>query len=267
MNEIISLINNVDLKDESAYPKLFEIFSQSKQFPIFDVKILINKYVYRARENNGKRFVNFSELSNPPIECVTTFGRANKPSQSVFYCSDSWITPITELMPLWYQSKNAGDKFLITISEWKVIKELNVILIPDFYNDKMNPFTDTLQNKENISNEQLTFLYFINQTFRKDTSNDKHIYKVTSAFCNILKMYYEKCLREKMDGVLYTSVQDKIGWNLALEEHVIKERMIILDRVFEQIIEKTNKKEYNNYIEPNSCKELDFENKKIIWSD
>jgi hypothetical protein len=265
MKGIISNIININLDDEYAYEKLLDIFLKTRPFPVYTIPIEKEKnFIYRTRENDKRDFIDFSELSNPPIKNVTNFGRANKPFQSVFYGSDSWKTNITELMPNWFLDKNTGDKITITITKWKVVENLNVIIIPDFKNEKMSEIIKRIKTLE-ILDEELMFLSFINQIFNENTFYNKRIYKITSAFCNALIIYFSS-LGMKIDGVLYTSAQDNNGWNLALESHVVENKMIVLDRAMKQVIEKMNSiPVYNNFQEPEFAKRIDFKNKKILW--
>lgn len=66
---------------------------------------------------------------------------------------------------------------------------------------------------------------------------------------------------------LYTSAQDKNGWNVALEPHVLDNQLIKFDKVFKHFINKIDSiPTYNNFIDPVAPQKIDFENKKIIWN-
>jgi hypothetical protein len=71
---------------------------------------------------------------------------------------------------------------------------------------------------------------------------------------------------EKIDGFLYTSAQDKTGWNLALEPHVLDKELIKFKYAIKQFINKVDSTpNYNNFIKPQLPKSNDFKNKKINW--
>ena len=109
------------------------------------------------------------------------------------------------------------------------------------------------------------FLGFINQLFNENTFYNKRIYKITSAYCNAIKLYFDSS-NERIDGILYTSAQDKNGWNVALEPHVMENEMIRFENAFKHFIKKIDSTpSYDNKIKPQAPKEIDYQNKKIIW--
>lgn len=266
MKDLISSILNINLYDEYAYESLLNLFLTTKPFPVYTIRLKKDSFVFRTRENKGIKFKDFHELANPPINSVTAFGRANKPYQTVFYCSDSFETTITELMPNWFLDKKVAEKFSVTISGWKVIDNLKVVIIPNFKNEKMKKLLELIVTK-GLTDDELMFISFINQLFSENSFNNKLIYKVTSAYCNALRIYFNS-IGVKIDGLLYTSAQDSTGWNLALEPDVLIEGKIIIKNVFEQEIEKMDSfPRYNNFCKPIVPKEINYINKKIIWDE
>lgn len=200
MKDTIKHILGINLDDEFAYQRLLEIFLNIKAFPVYKIPIVKEKsIIYRTRQNFNSDFTNFSNLSYPPSEFLKDFGRINKPFQPVFYGSDSWETTITELMPNWFLGNLAGDKIILTICSWKVVDNLNVIIIPDFNNNRMKEIIRIAKIHE-ILDEQLMFLGFINQLFNENTFYNKRIYKITSAYCNAIKLYFDSS-NERIDGI------------------------------------------------------------------
>jgi len=266
MKDTIRHILSINLDDEFAYQRLLELFLNVKTFPVYNVPIVKEKStIYRTRQNLYGDFTDFSDLSYPPSELIKDFGRVNKPFQSVFYGSDSFETTMTELMPNWFLGNSAGDIITLTTSSWVVQENLNVIIIPDFRNERMNEIIKIAKIRE-IHDEQLMFLGFINQIFSENSFYSKKIYKITSAYCNAIKLFFER-ENEKIDGILYTSAQDKRGWNLALESHVIDKELIKFKYAIKQFINKFDSTpSYNNFIEPQPPKSIDFKNKKINWN-
>ena len=266
MKNTIRHILGINLDDEFAYQRLLELFINVKTFPVYKVPVVKGEsIIYRTRQNLNGDFTDFSDLSNPPSELIKDYGRVNKPFQSVFYGSDSFETTMTELMPNWFIENSKGDIITLTTSSWSVEEKLNVIIIPDFRNERMDEIIKIAKIRE-IHDEQLIFLGFINQLFNENSFYNKRIYKITSAYCNAIKLFFDR-ENEKIDGILYTSAQDKNGWNLALEPHVIYKEMIKFKFAIKQFINKTDSTpSYNNFIEPQAPKSIDFKNKKIIWN-
>lgn len=265
MKNAIKHILDINLDDEFAYQRILEIFL-NMTFPIYIVPIVKNKSkIYRTRQNINGNFSSFSELSFPPSEFVLDFGRINKPFQSVFYASDSWETTVTELMPNWFFDKIAGDIITLTTASWEIIENLNVVIIPDFNNKGMDEF-NKVANYNEISDEQLMLLGFINQLFYENSFYNKRIYKITSAFCNAIKFFF-KNKNKQIDGILYTSAQNRESWNVALEPHTIVKKMIKFDNVVKHFITKIDSSpRYSNIIEPEISKKIDFNNEIIIWT-
>lgn len=266
MKNTIRHILEINLDDEFAYQRLLELFLNVKTFPVYKVPVVKEKStIFRTRQNLAGDFTDFSDLSNPPSELIKDFGRVNKPFQSVFYGSDSFETTMTELMPNWFLGNSKGDIITLTTTSWSVEENLNIIIIPDFRNKRMEEIIEIAKIRE-IHDEQLMFLGFINQLFSENSFYNKRVYKITSAYCNAIKMFFDR-ENEKIDGILYTSAQDKKGWNLALEPHTVELGMIKFKYAIKQFINKVDSTpSYNNFIEPQSPKSIDFINKKIIWN-
>ena len=265
MKDTIRHILSVNLDDEFAYQRLLELFLNVKTFTVYSGPFVREKStIYRTRQNLYSDFTNFSDLSYPPSELIKDFGRVNRPFQSVFYGSDSYNTTLTELMPNWFLGNSSGDIITLTTSSWLVQKSLNILLIPDFRNERMKEMIEFAKIRE-IHDEQLMFLGFINQMFSENSFYNKRIYKITSAYCNAIKLLFES-KNEKIDGILYTSAQDKTGWNLALEPHVLDNELIKFKYAIKQFINKIDSTpSYNNFIEPQTPKSIDYKNKKINW--
>lgn len=59
-----------------------------------------SNFAFRARINEGEAvFTNYKEIWYPPAEKVKTYGRLNRPGQSMFYISASHDTAILEVRP------------------------------------------------------------------------------------------------------------------------------------------------------------------------
>lgn len=265
MKNTIRHILGINLDDKFAYQRLLELFLNVKTFPVYKVPIVKGKStIFRTRQNLEGDFTDFSDLSNPPTELIKDFGRVNKTFQSVFYGSDSFETTITELMPNWFLENSKGDIITLTKISWSAEENLNIIVIPDFRNERMDEIIK-IEKIRKIHDEQLMFLGFINQLFNENSFYNKRIYKITSACCNAIKLFLDG-ENEKIDGILYTSAQDKNGLNLALEPQTVDQEMIKFKFAIKQFKNKVDSTpSYNNFIEPQPPKSIDFINKKLIW--
>ncbi|WP_158856606.1 hypothetical protein [Lunatibacter salilacus] len=87
---------------------------------------------------------------------------------------------------------------------------------------------------------------------------------MTSAFCNALLA--ESVRRENpIDGIIYTSVENGSGFNLALEPRLIAQNKMVVEKVKKHFLRKSSKTTFDNFIEPNMPTNIDFEKRKIDW--
>lgn len=265
--DIISLINEVDLKSNYAYEHLFSIFSNNYDIPYYTYIIKKGKTsLFRARKNdNLNNYLNFNDLSYPPSHIIKDYSRANKPLQNLFYCSLEWDIALVELKLLELKNLSNEGIFAVTIGEWILHEDLNVIIIPDFRSKAMENLITTMKSEHN--NSQIKTFQYLNSIFREEATYNPNIYKITSALCNAIKYEIER-KGEKIDGILYTSVIDGNGINLALSPNVVFEKKIILNSVCKQFFIKTYYRRpiINNFIEPIFAHSLDYENEIINWN-
>ena len=267
MKEFLTFVNKTLDQKDYAYEELFCFFSKQDNLPVYHYKIQKGQSFFRARKNNSfKNFSEFIDLSYPPNEFVLQYNRANKPLQSVLYVSDTWLTNHEELKRFWLKELDIGDIFWVTQAEWEILDDIKVIIIPDFQNTKMNDFIKNFVSNDNTK-EQVEFLQIINKHFRtpvKPKETNSPIYKFTSAFCNSL---LAESLRNnnKIDGILYTSVEHNSGFNLSLNSDLINEGKMKIKNVVKHYLRKSSKSEIDNYIDPIMAKEIDYKSSRIIW--
>lgn len=265
MKEKLELIRSVKLDEPISYERLLELFFSIENLPSYIVPLVKGSIVYRSRQNeNSTNYCTFKDLSYPPLDCVKYFSRVNKPFQNLFYCSDSWETNLTEFMPNWFWNIPSGDVIAVTCGKWEVAENLKIVVIPDFNNPKMKLFNEKAEIKK-LGDESLMLLSFINNIFNENSMLDKNVYKITCAFSNVIRTYYSQ-RKIPIDGILYTSAQDKIGFNLAINTDVINSKKIILRDLTKHFITKRdNIPTYDNCISPIKPLKIDFENEKINW--
>ncbi len=271
INEAIDRIEKVNLNNDFAYEELFFIFSQIKNQPLYSYRFQkeLNFSFYRSRKNDC--FVNyfdFKDLSYPPVNKVLEYSRANKPLQNLFYVSDKWTTNLMELKLFWAKNLLDNDIFWVTTGKWDLIEDLNVMIIPDFYNNSMKQLIDHISS--DLEQTQIDYLKYINDLFKKYAIDDKNIYKLTSAFCNSI-LFNSVRNNQYIDGVLFTSVLDGSGLNLALNPMTIDSKKFRLGSVVKHLLRKTtgsdNKPIIDNFNTPIIADRLDYIKEKIIWED
>ena len=103
--------------------------------------------------------------------------------------------------------------------------DLHVILIPNPLNERMNNIFKKI-DKLIKSRYELDYWSYINTFFCPRVSNNKNIYKISSAYCNALLKLSENN-GHNIDGILYTSVQDGSGYNITLFPNVVNEKLFL----------------------------------------
>lgn len=260
-------INKIIHKSEFIYDELFCYFSTLGNIPVYNYKLKNGNSFFRSRKNETfDNFNNVSDLVAPPKHLVKSYSRANKPFQSVFYASDLWETNIAELKPFLLKQIAIGDIIWVTQTEWKQLEDLNLTIIPDFKNPKMIELINKYVS-DGLSKDQLQFLVLINQYFRQPVISNienSQTYKVTSAFCNAL---ISESIRNnnQIDGILYTSVENKTGFNIVLSSNIVEQKKLKLKSVVKHFLRKCSETEFDNFIKPNMPTKIDDENNKIIW--
>jgi hypothetical protein len=130
LNYAINKIKTIDYSTESSYELVLKYLVSIKHLPILMLKLPKGSLVYRTLNNNNvDLFYKISDISNPYIEFVKDYGRANKPNQSVFYCSQNRPTSYIELSNYWAKNKKVDDTFSVTIGMWELQRDTNVIMV------------------------------------------------------------------------------------------------------------------------------------------
>jgi hypothetical protein len=267
--ELFNEIEKVELSQNNAYEQLLYIFSNFYNILCYyTIPLVKGNELFRSRTNiTIDNYNTFRKISYPPVECVKDYSRANRPYQTYFYCSDSLDTNCTELMPYWPISLPVGEIITITSGLWKLNRNLKMLIIPDFKNPKMKDFNLKVE-EIGISIEQRQILDFINDKFLITKDINPNIYKITSSFINTLIINCQRNKRE-IHGIIYTSSQDKNGFNVAFFPDVIDDKLLELKDIKKLFIAKTkhiNKPEYLRLPDSISPKKIDFRNEMIIWN-
>ncbi len=266
MESLKQNINDIINNSSFVYDELFSYFSHLKEFSFYTCHLPRGFNFYRARKNeNFTNFENISDLYAPPSSLIKNYSRANTPFQSVLYVSDNWKTNLAELKLFFLKDLAVGDVIWVTQIQFSQIQDLNIIILPDFENEKMNKFIDKI--KSECSETEYNFWKFINSFFSKaikPTENNSKIYQLTSAFCNAFRAESRRSQR-KIDGIMYTSVEDKKGFNLVLNPNVIKERKIVPKSILKRFLCKSSDTEFYEVKNFDAPINIDFNKNKIEW--
>lgn len=245
-----------------------------KGTPLFRIRVHKNYFdnleasVYNEIREVGHRY----DYNN-----ILTFGRANEPLQTIFYCSTERKTAFFETSQIARLNSNS-EKEIYSIGRWIVKEDLRVATFPinnlnrnknriaEDLNKRFEELVGEFHNKETI--DLLNLLYFLSTEFARDYHREKD-YLISSAFANYVYDHPGIDLKTnkeiQMDGIMYPSVQwSECGMNLALTPNVVNHRLIDLDQVDCQKMEQVDKTVYK-VTEMLISKSIDYENWKIIW--
>jgi len=271
-SDLISLkenISKINLDSETAYEEIFCVFTQGFNMPIITIPFKKGSFGFRSRNNiDLKDFCSFDELSYPDKEYLTNYSRANKPGQQMFYCSADFETNIKELSPFWSNDLKIGEKFAITTGTWNFMERFKVCVIPNFDNEKLSALLNRLSE---LKKDPVLLEYFayVNSFFSAQGFYQPNIYKFTSAYSNAY-IHNSQVIGEDVKGILYTSIQNTSGWNLALSPKFVDDNFE-LKSVFKLILRKreilNSEPAYDNFLDPVPIipKMLDYSSDKIIW--
>lgn len=227
-----------------------------RTLPVYPVKVKAGTILFRARRNsdeNQKPFIDIKQLGLKPRDKVTTFGRANLPGHSVFYCSDSEETVVKEVTQ-WYVNDEGrfqdlftkkvldgnwnGWTSMMTISAWLVKEELTLGLL---FGNEINR-SEHIQNcgkkryclmpgeTEKINKSRNLILDFYSSQFLQLTvkHESEYLYSALYSFDVMNNLPHLESRGLSFDGVTYPSIANNFrGENFALNETVFSKNKIV----------------------------------------
>ena len=261
ISKIIRQIKDFNLDDPYSYERLILFFEINQiELPTLTFNIPKGKFFFRSRDNKEINFfAKIKDLYCPPKDCVINFNRANRPYQSMFYCSDKKETSYSEFVEDW-REKPFGSVFNITVSTWETLQNLNLHLI---YNRKTMGEDFNSIKGEDWNEDNLLINDFLVDIFQKSSHNNKLIYVLTSAISNVL------LLRSKLDGIMFPCVPTNgNGLNLVLKPGICNKNYLKIKHVIRDTF-MTIKNENNlkaNHINIASIDgKFDYANGLILW--
>lgn len=243
ITELLDAINSADENTEELYG-IFRLVDDY-DIPIIRFYLYPGAGLVRQRVNLiGTEFNEVSELSYPPMLCVTKYERANVPFQPMFYaCSfprgynDETHPPrviALQETSRFFKDKTASGIERSTVSRWEVVKEIELVALP-FLADYKMPNSDILKIKNewnnairdgSVNQEGREHVEYMAREIGKDFSNNVGYFKIAN-FVNYLLNVNEKT--KNADGIIYPSVPASgAGFNVAIKPKVVDEKIMFV---------------------------------------
>jgi len=249
--------------------------------PFSSVPLKKGTPLYRGRnhEKPNQFFTKITELSNRlDVNNIESFGRANEPLQSIFYCSTNFDTTLFEVSKI-QKSKGRIKVEEITYGKWILQKDIYVANLPLSKNligknqvaDNLNSTFEKLieKYKNEDTNDWLNVIDLFSEEFSREIDENEQDYLISCAISNYIystQFYnYETKSAMYMDGITYPSTKfTDEGMNLALLPELFYNGSLLLESTRYQRMEKTNE---NKYIETGTklSQSIDQKNNRIIW--
>jgi len=275
VQQAIDKLEAIDPKDHSAYEQALSAYLGITQIPFLIYEFADDLDLFRTRTHETDNFFdNFSDIVAPAETLVKSFGRCNRPFQSIFYCSENRPTSYMELLEYWAKNK-VKDQFLyVTLSKWNLLKPLLTLIITSPYpQDRTSKYDkshgvnlDHFINgyQDDFKAAMILFYKFLFDKFRKSAKNDVKTYIITSAYCNLA---FARA-KGRIDAVFYPSVPFQgNGINFAIAPHYDIDTGLDLELVIRNkfVIQDIKPEPVFTEAELIKNKSLDKVNKKIIW--
>lgn len=255
----------IDKKNENSSSSYDAIKSKINElfFPIPTITVQKGTKLFRSRvhDKGEKIFTDIQDFSyRKDYDNIKTFGRANEPHQSIFYCSDDEYVAFFESSKI-VRNQTSPEIETMSTGVWEVKEDLRLAHIVG--NEKirgLNRTVDGLQNsfedlvakfKDQNTDLYLKALSLFSDEFTREANNSDFNYFITCAFSNYLydlkgiDTYLNKTT--KLDGILYPSVMHKSqGMNLALKPETVDVGKIQLIKAFRKEMKEVEYKEYSD---------------------
>jgi hypothetical protein len=275
VNDAITKLENLDPNDSSAYEKAIIAYLAIKQIPYLIYEFTEELIFFRTRTHETDNFFqSFSDIEAAPPTFVKSFGRCNRPFQSVFYCSENRPTSYMELVEYWAKDKIKDQHIFVTLSQWTLKKPLQTLIVSSplpkdrlsnydkSHGDRLDHFIN--QYHDEFKEAMILFYKFLFDKFRKAAKNDLKTYIITSAYCNLA---FAKASGQ-IDAIFYPSVPFQgQGVNFAIAPHFNIEKSLDLNLVIRNkfTIEDIKPSPIFTETELIHSKSLDKVKRQIIW--
>ena len=240
--------------------ELYGIFRFVDDYDVPIVRYIIHpgSGLIRQRINpQGKEFYSISELNYPPAICLSKYGRANLPYQSMFYaCSfpdtNGDDVPFPRMVSLLETSSFFKDKDSVgiersTVSRWEVTETLNLIALP-FGKEYRRPCPDVLNFAEywrdimqdvSVNPDGLELIQYMSNEISKDFASNNE-YMIIANFANYLLNVNMKT--KDSDGIIYPSVPAQGGgFNVAIKPNAVVTKIRFVGASLCHLLKKRDK--------------------------
>lgn len=274
--------------ENTSYDQIAEIIKRSiRQVPVATGILKKGACIDRVRVNDNdvlfSREEDISYIKDQVIidNYLTSFGRANKPHQVMFYGAlESTKIPQQRATAIFETSRVLKKKDsinlqgeLVTVSRWRVLEDIVVIEI--VFCDKAIVSNPDTQKAFEYHMKKLQFhplrelglrqIQFFSKEFAKQVDHDWD-YKISVAYTNLILHDHEVTIEgRKISGIAYPSVPSNyFGQNIVLRPDVV-DSSLELESVSTHLVHKNKLKSFVN----NHKYVVDFgeNNSNFVWVD
>tara|TARA_E500000318_G_scaffold35012_2_gene34263 strand:- start:1004 stop:2284 length:1281 start_codon:yes stop_codon:yes gene_type:complete len=209
--------------------------------------------IYRARAlDSEERFSKLSELTAREHDNVKSFGRCNRPGQSIFYGALNHETAYSEM------GLAVGDRVQVIECSPKRGSKIKAAVIGEIdhvrrygthssitgagYADEIRKYWGTLNELAKLRLNQADA--FLADRFRAEVKSG-YQYKITSAFSDIV-------FAQGIDAFFYPSVGHLGGWNIAIKKEVAEEFLDIHKTTVHEIYDSPGYGVFGNFCDNES---------------
>jgi len=204
---------------------------------------------------------------------IEDFGRANEPTQSIFYCSDSDIVAFIETSILTRQNSGLPSD-TVTTGVWEVQEDFRIATITS--NEEIRGLNSTMEGLETefrkltevYRNEgtdgHINILDLFSKEFTRNSYGDNTKYIVSCAFANYVYDAIDQN-KHQVGGIMYPSaIYPNKGMNLALKPELVDSGKLKLIAARRGTMNKTDE---TNYHEEDiiDAKSINQETSTIKW--
>lgn len=209
-------LNLKDMTDEEVSQAISHVLMHNNYFVYISNEGIYPKGTkfFRVRELDGSKIPNNnlrveSDFWNAPKQCITKYGRLNKPYESLLYTS-----PINPMVAV-NEVKLTEDTFFAVIT-YEAKEDIKVNCIGGEYNYEKMGITDKhVKLINNIIND------FLREEFTRDVGEGtEYLYRVSEM---IAKWYFDLPPRDVQDAWAYASVKNRQAYNVCFRPEVAKD--------------------------------------------
>ncbi|MEQ9378316.1 MAG: RES domain-containing protein [Imperialibacter sp.] len=205
--------------------------------------------LYRARIDDGEKpFSKIKDIFVREENEIIGYGRANRPREQIFYCSDNMDVSLFETLQylskenFWYK-RQKGKMVQVTVGVWRINEPIRLASIfhggdlwsrrpdlKDFHTHHRKVFSKYKATKKMLDYEEALCEFFSSQ-FTKQVDFDWE-YKLSALYSYLVKHAKVSNDRYVFDGIIYPSNATHLfGDNLAIYKRAFNEKKIELVRV------------------------------------